>query len=192
MMRMSSASIGRMNFGSCTPFRSGLRNGPSRWMPSRPGTPAARASSHGGDRLRHLLARVGDEGRQEAGRAEAAMRGADRADAVDAALVVEEHAAAAVHLHVDEARREQPLDRAMLDPRAELLDALESCDPPVLDHDSSPFEHARAVEDRGPGDGVDAHARASFAAGLPSTARRAIRIAPSSASPFGVDRRARI
>ena len=135
-MRMSSSSIGRMYFGSCTPFRSGLRNGPSRWMPSRPGTPPRETVAHRLDRLRHLLARIGDEGRQEAGGAEAAMRGADGADALDAARVVEEHAAAAVHLHVDEARREQPLDRAALDAVRRVADRQDDgLDAAVLDHD---------------------------------------------------------
>ena len=44
MMAISSSSIGRMKAGLCTPLRSGLMKGPSRWMPSTPGTRAARAS----------------------------------------------------------------------------------------------------------------------------------------------------
>ncbi len=43
---------------------------------------------------------------------------ADGRDALDARLIVEEHAAAAVHLNVDEARREQPRDLPARTPTA--------------------------------------------------------------------------
>ena len=49
---------------------------------------------------------LADEGGQESGRAEAAMGGSDRADRFHARVVVEEHAAAAVHLRVEEAGKE--------------------------------------------------------------------------------------
>src|SRR3546814_15135995 len=47
--------------------------------------------------------RVADQGRQEGGGAEARVRGADRRDRFDIDLVVEQYAAAAVDLRVDEA-----------------------------------------------------------------------------------------
>src|SRR5215208_4594163 len=56
------------------------------------------------DRGPHLLARVGDQGWQARRRAEAAVRPGDGAHAVGRWLFVEENAAAAVDLEIDEAR----------------------------------------------------------------------------------------
>jgi hypothetical protein len=50
---------------------------------------------------------VADQRRQEAGGAEAAMRGTDRGDACDRWFIVEQHAAAAIHLGIDEAGDER-------------------------------------------------------------------------------------
>ena len=70
---------GTRNFAaSCTPLRAGARYGPSRWMPSTPGTPSAIAASTAAIARAHHVEIVADQRRQEAGRAEAAMRGADR------------------------------------------------------------------------------------------------------------------
>src|SRR6185437_8191834 len=46
---------------------------------------------------------VADQGREEAGGSEGAVGAADRLDALDRRLVVEQHAAAAVDLQIDEA-----------------------------------------------------------------------------------------
>src|SRR3546814_2271422 len=51
--------------------------------------------------------RVADQGRQEGGGAEARVRGADRRDRFDIDLVVEQYAAAAVDLRVDEAGQQR-------------------------------------------------------------------------------------
>ena len=59
-----------------------------------------------GDRALHDGGIVADQGRQEAGGAEPAMRAADRGDGLDAGVVVEQHAAAAIDLGVDEAMHE--------------------------------------------------------------------------------------
>src|SRR3546814_7252918 len=60
-----------------------------------------------GQRRRDLFGRVADQRRQEGGGAETGVRGADRRDGVHVGLVVEQHAAAAVDLRIDEAG-EQP------------------------------------------------------------------------------------
>src|SRR5690606_6437803 len=57
----------------------------------------------GGDRL----AIVADQGRQEAGGTEATVGGTDTADRLDAGIVVEQGATAAVDLDVDEAGQQQ-------------------------------------------------------------------------------------
>ena len=121
MMAMSSSSIGRMKAGLCTPLRSGLMKGPSRWMPRTPGMPAVERRAHGFDRFRHGLAGIGDEGRQQPGGAIGAVGLRDGPDALDAAHVVVENAAAAIDLHVDEAGSQQALDGPPFDARAEIL-----------------------------------------------------------------------
>ena len=64
-----------------------------------------------GDCLRHPLARIRDECRQEAGGTETSMGGADGGDPLHRRLIVEQDSAAAIHLNVDEARRQQAFDR---------------------------------------------------------------------------------
>ena len=54
----------------------------------------------------HLLVRIGDQRRQERGRAELAVRRNDRRDRFGRRVVVEQHVAAAIDLNVDEARSE--------------------------------------------------------------------------------------
>ena len=121
MMAMSSSSIGRMKAGLCTPLRSGLMKGPSRWMPRTPGMPASSAARMASTASAMRLAGIGDEGRQEPGGAIGAVGLRDGPDALDGAHVVVENAAAAIDLHVDEAGSEQALDRAAFDTRAEIL-----------------------------------------------------------------------
>ena len=78
-------------------------NGPSTWMPSAPGTRPLRFSRRR-ERCGEHVRRVGDDRRQESGHAGAAMRGGDRGDPLDGRIGVEQHAAAAVDLPIDEAR----------------------------------------------------------------------------------------
>ena len=63
------------------------------------------------------------------------------------AHVVEQDAAAAIHLHVDEARREQTFDRPPSMPAPRSLSSGQRRDAAVLDDDCVAFEHVRAVED---------------------------------------------
>ena len=62
---------------------------------------------HRFQRLAHGFARVGDQGGQQAGGAEGAMRGGDAAQGLHRGIVVEQQPAAAVDLHVDEAGQQQ-------------------------------------------------------------------------------------
>ena len=59
------------------------------------------------DRAHHRGAVAGDQGREEAGGAVAPVRLADARDRRGLGRIVEQHAAAAVDLQVDEARRQQ-------------------------------------------------------------------------------------
>ena len=54
----------------------------------------------------HFFRRIGDQRRQQAGRSELPMRRRDRANASARRLIVEQHVAAAVHLHIDEPGRQ--------------------------------------------------------------------------------------
>src|SRR5690606_28168260 len=82
------------------------------------------------------LGGVADQGRQEAGGAVAAVRAADGVDRLGTGVVVEQHAAATVDLHVDEARQQpaaaEVAHLAGLDPRLALghqrLDAAAAVD----------------------------------------------------------------
>ena len=65
------------------------------------------------NRRPHLLARIGDQGRQARRRAGAAVRPGDGAHAVGRRLVVEENAPAAVDLQIDEARGEERAGRKL-------------------------------------------------------------------------------
>ena len=64
---------------------------------------AASTAARGGA---HLGGAVADQRRQQPGRAEAPVRRDDRGDALRRRLVVEQHVAAAIDLHVDKAGRE--------------------------------------------------------------------------------------
>src|SRR5213082_2289087 len=64
-------------------------------------------AAHRGDGARHHVEVGADEGRKESGGAEAAVGAADGADRLDGRGIVEEHAAAAVDLRVDEAGQQQ-------------------------------------------------------------------------------------
>ena len=64
-------------------------------------------AAHRGDGPRHHVEVVADQGRQEAGGAKAAVRRTDGADRLNGRVIVEQHAAAAVDLHVDETGQQQ-------------------------------------------------------------------------------------
>ena len=69
---------------------------------------------HRGQRRAHHLHAVADQGRQETGGAEAPMRGADPAQCLHRGRLVEQHATAAVDLHVDEAGHEHRAAQVVL------------------------------------------------------------------------------
>ena len=111
----------------------------------------------GGNGLAHVLARIGDEGRHEAGGAIGPVRPADRRDAFRRALVVEEHAAAAIDLDIDEARRQQTRDAPHRGAGGNVGVGHHSGDLPVGDHDGAAIDDVRAVEDAGAGEGNGHH-----------------------------------
>ena len=94
-----------MNSGGCTPLRLGIDERPFDMDPERAGHAFARLARGGERRVKHAR-RVGHDRRQEGGHAGAAMRGGDRRDSLDGRIGVEQHAAAAVDLPIDEAGAE--------------------------------------------------------------------------------------
>ena len=112
--------------------------------------------THGRDRRRHLARLVGDEGRQQRRRAETPVSGRDRTDACGRRLVVEEHVAAAVDLHVDEARREPHAVRHRLawHGRRQLVRRHQGGDPRAVQDHGVALPDAGAVEDGVGGDRV--------------------------------------
>ena len=110
----------------------------------------------GVQRKPHLLRGVGDQGRQQARRSEFPMGRRDGADALRRRLVVEQHVAAAVHLHIDESRSEPGTLRQdanghgarQVRPRHELGDA------GAVDDDRGALVHDGAVENMVRRDGV--------------------------------------
>ena len=67
------------------------------------GNPCADRGVAGVERSGDLFGRIADERGQERGRAEARVRGTDCGDGLHADIVVEQHAAAAIDLRIDEA-----------------------------------------------------------------------------------------
>ena len=110
-----------------------------------------------GDGFGHCLPRVGDQRRQEAGRAEWPVGRADRGDALDRPGFVEKDAAAAVHLEVDEPRRDQPFDLPPVDPGGNVVGRDDRGDPAGLDNHRLAVAEVRAVEDAGAGQRDPAH-----------------------------------
>ena len=98
---------------------------------------------------------VADQGRQQAGGAVAPVGLADGADALDARLVVEQNAAAAVHLNVDEAWRQQAaIEIDPLRPSGRLVDRQHRRHGGALEQRDVAIENPFAVED--PAVGQDA------------------------------------
>ena len=101
---------------------------------------------------------VGDHRRQQAGRAESAMGKGNAADAVGRRLLVEESAAAAVHLRIDEARRqESALEIDLADRLRQAARRNDGLDAGVFDDDRGTGDDRSPVEDPGAGQGEPAH-----------------------------------
>ncbi len=77
--------------------------------------------------------------------------------AVERSHVVEHDPAAAIHLRVDEARGQQPLDGVAPHARAQILLEGNSGDARSLDDDRASFEDMRAVENTSAGEGEAHH-----------------------------------
>ena len=72
-------------------------------------------------------------------------------------VVVEQHAAAAIHLHVDEARRDQALDPARARAGGHVALGDDRGDRGAVDDHGAAVEQTRAVEDACAGEGERAH-----------------------------------
>ena len=111
-----------------------------------------------GDRVAHHCVIVADQGRQQACRAEASMRLRDAPQRIDGGRVVEQHAAAAVHLDVDETWQQLVAPQIALRPRMRrhIGGIADRSDASVGDH------HRQAVDQAASGQhaAVDQHAPA--------------------------------
>ena len=111
-----------------------------------------------GDRIAHHLAIVADQGRQQTGGTEAPMRLRDAPQRIDGRRVVEQHAAAAVDLDVDEAGQQrvalQIVPRTRM--RRHVRRITDPSDASIGDH------HRQAADQSAPGQyaAVDQHAPA--------------------------------
>ncbi len=133
-------------------------------------------------RPRQHFGRVGDDRRQEAGDPLAPVGVGDPRDCVQGRLGVEQRAAAAIDLPVDEPGRQDPaaeIDRLAAARAVPEID--ERADRPVLDDERMIVEKPLAVEQARP---IEHLHRATSS--LVATAPPAIRIAPSVASWSGV------
>ena len=99
----SCSSIGRMNSGGMHALAPGIDER-SFDMDSERARHAFLRLARGGERRVEHARRVGHDRRQEGGHASAPMRGGDRGDSLNGRIGVEQHAAAAVDLPIDEAR----------------------------------------------------------------------------------------
>ena len=127
------------------------------WMPSYPGQARLDRRLHRVHRGFDLVEVVADQGRQEAGGSELAVRGADRCDRLDAGVVVEQPPAAAIDLHIDEAGDEDAaIEVPDLDVRGHVLLADDRLDPIAVDQ-HAPALDERAVDQHSPVDERDAH-----------------------------------
>ncbi len=131
--------------------------------------------------------RVGDHGRQDRGRSLAPMSGGDRADRLRRRRRVEQHAAAAIDLPIDEAGRKNAAAEIVLRAAARALgDGGDPSNRAVLDDERAilaqrdAVEQARAIEDLQPA--RPAHVSPLSLAGRTPPAKR---IAPSAASNDG-------
>ena len=132
--------------------------------------------------------RIGHDRRQEAGDAGAPVRGGDRGDPVDGWLGVEQNAAAAIDLPIDEAGRENSAAKIQLVAAAgAVVEPGERLDRIAFDHERAIVAEPFAVEDARADENF--HCAASLCAAMtPPT----IRIAPSVASCSGSESRAAI
>jgi len=120
--------------------------------------------AHGIHRMGDHLEVVADQRRQESRGAEAPVRTADVADRVDRRRLVEEHAAAAVHLRVDEARHQHRTLQVMA---ARALDARiapggDRDDAAVVHEHGAALDESLVGEDGPVDDGIHQWVRVTF------------------------------
>ena len=117
--------------------------------------------ARGGQGRGQDIRRIGHDGRQEAGDALAPMRGGDPGDGLDRRLGVEQHAASAIDLPVDEAGGEDPAAKIDLLAVARAVTPIDKrLDRRLLDHERMIVEKPLAVEE--PRSAKDLHCAASL------------------------------
>ena len=132
-------------------------------------------------RLRQHPWRIGHHRRQKPGDAGAPMRGGDRSDSLHGRVAVEQNAAAAVDLPVDEAGAENSaVEIHLLAAARAVVEQGQRPDQIALDHQRAVVAEPLAVEDAGAGEHF--HCAASLCAAMTPPA---MRIAPSLASCSG-------
>ena len=113
----------------------------------RAGHAFARLASGGQRRGKHAR-RVGHDRRQKGGHASAPMRGGDRSNSLDGRIGVEQHAAAAVDLPIDEARAQNAAAEIDLLAAARAVgEGGERLDRSALDNERAIVVQPLAVED---------------------------------------------
>jgi hypothetical protein len=135
----------------------------------------------GGQGRSQNIRRIGHDGRQEAGDALAPMRRGDPCDGLDRRLGVEQNAASAIDLPVNEAGSEDPAAEIdLLAGARTVIEFDERLDRRLLDDERMIVEKPLSVEE--PRSGKDLHCAASLSL---ATTPPASRIAPSVASYSG-------
>ncbi len=131
------------------PLAPGIEMRPLEVQPEKPRHPVRRRRDARLHRRAGDLRRIRDQRRQEPGRPQQPVRRTDRPDPVQIRPAVQHHPAAAVHLQVDEPRRQHPPVQPNPLARRRLVRRHDRRHPPVLDHQRRPGVQPRPVEDRG-------------------------------------------
>ena len=105
---------------------------------------------HGSYCFRQNLRRIGDDRRQHPRRSELAMGFGNAADRIDCGIVIEQGAATAVHLHVNESRHEKSaVQDAPLNARSEFFLRYNFDNAVTVNDNSEAIANALTIENAG-------------------------------------------
>ena len=125
--------------------------------PKKAGDTPPRRSLAGGESGGGVFARVGDEGRQAGGGAEPRKSCADGRNGLDARIVVQQRAAAAIDLQVDEPWREDAAAQRHALGIGRRVSSDDTLDAAAIDDQRRAIPPQLAIEDAGAGVGDAAH-----------------------------------